>query len=1310
MNKPYRGISKAYALFIAILLLLATFNHPIIIAGEEKHIEIVDWKLDPEGPWRMFASLVDARKYESTSVDRSILYEVRMSGFDGYVAWSRTCSKKIDDAMLVAKVAVTIFELIKAGLEIAVTGGAAIVWESIEMGATHAIMEAIEHGVREFLLNDDGTLSTFCLFGEYNGNPFLIILTDNGRHKICLTGSLLGCEDMVNSVLAEIYEHPMVDLVANFLDMPKTINVGEKYTIKVKIRSNSITSAIAQARIYWGNDEYAGWVKTLDLGVMTPNQQVEKTFEFDVPFKILNWHQNGSTVVFHVKVSGSENEFEYSNNIYDFATTIYDFRPNVPPVVELPDEVTGQVNQGIVFSCNINDPDKKPQPLSIKWDYGASEEVYFFKDGKLAYKNPGTYMVKATAFDGKDYASDTMKLSVRNHGVTAYLTYYVGSRQEYVPSEGLSTYAGTPLEFEVIGGDIDDYPVKYDWDFGDGMKLLDSDSKSVTHRYGFIGVYTLSVRVKNELFHTGRDTSPINFVNLTAKIYVYSVGNAPVVSIAQIGGPFNGSDPGVRYQLQAYIKKSGADTDVFESDSKILSVDFQVSFYEILENFDFSRLIDVVDIGYLKEEGKYVEASWVPERQGLYTIRVELVGTSHNRISGESEEYCRLTKDAYFAIGHILRITSLRVDPSYPMAGEEVRLSVGSVFLGESEASLERVSAYEWLLPGYGGVLHTTERVITHVFTFGGTNYVRVRVQDKATGFWSDWVEFRIYVSTRQNPDISILEDDIAFSYYWAEGHLYPQVKVSSLNATVGEDIEVYVTFRNRGNSTSHVKFTMTVQDEKGALVGKMPYLGYKTCWYNETRDVGSGEEATFSFIWETPWKPGTYYIVAKAILREGIKDAKSSDNEIRKPIVVGLPDLTFIPSKDGNYMEFVESPDPGAKRITALTAGKTVWIRAFFKNVGNARIPARGYGSPEVHIATWLDYRVYSKPVWSSETGWTVSYGPLLWIPVEAYESKYSEDFQPGETGMILFSWTPPEDGIYLLEAHIDPKYPEHSCDNNFVTQWVRVGLLPDLSVSEPKLVPPCVLPNTTEPVIVSVKITNEGNARSNGTSVKLYVDGGFRGETYLEPLDPGASKTVESVVNVTTPEMNATQLQSYAHRVSVRVDEGRFMKEFDKGNNYNGAWLPICKEALRAYAEPEAEESEPQAEPEPSETGEQPPPTPPPPEELPDLIISSLTVQLLDPLTCIVEVTVSNVGNAAAGPFIVTISDQPPGGSPVVKATFPVSGLLLGESFFWGSTITLLSPCDPAHPHLIIAFADATYQVVESNENNNSAQKQIP
>lgn len=152
----------------------------------------------------------------------------------------------------------------------------------------------------------------------------------------------------------------------------------------------------------------------------------------------------------------------------------------------------------------------------------------------------------------------------------------------------------------------------------------------------------------------------------------------------------------------------------------------------------------------------------------------------------------------------------------------------------------------------------------------------------------------------------------------------------------------------------------------------------------------------------------------------------------------------------------------------------------------------------------------------------------------------------------------------------------------------------------------------------------------------------------------------------------------------------------KFYKWNNYNGRWLPICDskdELKRKYAEPEREKSGPQAEPNPSEAGAPPTPPPPPPEKLPDLIVSSLYVAPSgSPDVVFVEVTVSNIGEADAGPFTVTISDQPAGGS-----------------FSWGGPITLTPPFPP-DPHLITAFADALYQVEESNENNNAKQAQIP
>jgi hypothetical protein len=258
------------------------------------------------------------------------------------------------------------------------------------------------------------------------------------------------------------------------------------------------------------------------------------------------------------------------------------------------------------------------------------------------------------------------------------------------------------------------------------------------------------------------------------------------------------------------------------------------------------------------------------------------------------------------------------------------------------------------------------------------------------------------------------------------------------------------------------------------------------------------------------------------------------------------------------------------------------------------------------------------------------------------------------------------------------------------------------------------------TETVIIGVRVLNKGTARSNGTSVKLYIDGAFRGETYLEPLEPGVSKIVEFAVNVTTPDItgwNETQIRYFGYWVSVRVDEGRFMKEFRKGNNYNGMWLRICKDAIedelkRQYAEPEPEEKQSQDEPEGTEAPEIPPPLPPPPEKLPDLIIAEFHVfwDPAKPCEAWVYVRVDNIGDAAAGPFVVTLSDKLPGQDALVILAFPVAGLQPGGIYLYGGSVTLPMPCPPDPQHLIIAFADAHYQVLESNENNNVGQVSIP
>ena len=107
----------------------------------------------------------------------------------------------------------------------------------------------------------------------------------------------------------------------------------------------------------------------------------------------------------------------------------------------------------------------------------------------------------------------------------------------------------------------------------------------------------------------------------------------------------------------------------------------------------------------------------------------------------------------------------------------------------------------------------------------------------------------------------------------------------------------------------------------------------------------------------------------------------------------------------------------------------------------------------------------------------------------------------------------------------------------------------------------------------------------------------------------------------------------------------------------------------------------------------------TPPGNAGLPDLVISSMEPRwscysASQPLS--VRVWIENIGNAPAGPFVVTMTD-------VQRATI-TAGLAAGEKVSWWFD----GP--PAYGQAYIALADADEQVAEGNEDNNQGIMGIP
>lgn len=203
-----------------------------------------------------------------------------------------------------------------------------------------------------------------------------------------------------------------------------------------------------------------------------------------------------------------------------------------------------------------------------------------------------------------------------------------------------------------------------------------------------------------------------------------------------------------------------------------------------------------------------------------------------------------------------------------------------------------------------------------------------------------------------------------------------------------------------------------------------------------------------------------------------------------------------------------------------------------------------------------------------------------------------------------------------------------------------------------------------------------------------------------------PTASPTGEPLADLVVSELTAESVTATnvgtaaAGRFVVSVDGRAFIVEAGLGPGESAAFAFECAEGpLTATVDStdrveEADEANnartegpfdcstespsPSTSPDPSvSTTPSPTQTTPPPTGLPDLVVRQVSFN---------QVTVANIGNAAAGPFVVDVG---PAG------TFAVGGLSAGRSR------TIKYPCTDG---TLTAVADASGRVQESNERNNA------
>jgi subtilase family serine protease len=144
-----------------------------------------------------------------------------------------------------------------------------------------------------------------------------------------------------------------------------------------------------------------------------------------------------------------------------------------------------------------------------------------------------------------------------------------------------------------------------------------------------------------------------------------------------------------------------------------------------------------------------------------------------------------------------------------------------------------------------------------------------------------------------------------------------------------------------------------------------------------------------------------------------------------------------------------------------------------------------------------------------------------------------------PGNMVTTTFTWKA-EPGTHIIRAVADSNeiIVETDETNNAAT-YTMTSLAPDLIISSITWTP--TSPSRGDPVVISVVMKNQGNAQSPACKVNLYIDGAPRGLQDVFGINPGltATKTYNWVA------------QPGQHTIKGVADESKQVKEGNEENN---------------------------------------------------------------------------------------------------------------------------------------------------------------
>jgi len=194
------------------------------------------------------------------------------------------------------------------------------------------------------------------------------------------------------------------------------------------------------------------------------------------------------------------------------------FAPNVPPVAEAGDDQTVELGATITFDGSAS-RDEDGTIVSYSWAFGDENSDTGVTVSHI-YGAAGVYEVTLTVTDDYgDTGSDTLTVTVTVPPNVPPVAEAGSDKSARVDEE---------ISFDASAStDADGVIVSYSWDFGDGTT---ADGATVSHVYGDVGSYIVTLTVTDDFGDTGVDTLTVTVLEvLPPAIREHSPGSPMLV-------------------------------------------------------------------------------------------------------------------------------------------------------------------------------------------------------------------------------------------------------------------------------------------------------------------------------------------------------------------------------------------------------------------------------------------------------------------------------------------------------------------------------------------------------------------------------------------------------------------------------------------------------------------------------------------------------------------------------------------------------------------------------------------------------------